>query len=43
MVEAGFAAFSGEWWHFSYGDREWAAIWNKAAALYQQAEEPSPS
>ena len=24
FVEAGFSPFDGEWWHFSYGDREWA-------------------
>ena len=41
MVEAGFAPFTGEWWHFSYGDREWAAIWNQRAALYEQLEEPA--
>ena len=40
MVEAGFAPFTGEWWHFSYGDREWAAIWDQPAALYEQLEEP---
>lgn len=31
MVEEGFAPFYGEWWHFSYGDREWAAFYNKKA------------
>lgn len=41
MVEAGFAPFTGEWWHFSYGDREWAAIWKQGAALYEQLEEPA--
>ncbi len=40
MVEAGFAPFTGEWWHFSYGDREWAAIWGRDAAIYDQVEEP---
>jgi len=25
MVSAGFANFPGEWWHFMYGEREWAA------------------
>jgi D-alanyl-D-alanine dipeptidase len=24
MVSVGFASFDGEWWHFSFGDREWA-------------------
>jgi len=40
MVEAGFAPFTGEWWHFSYGDREWAAIWGRDAAIYEQLESP---
>lgn len=43
MVEAGFAPFTGEWWHFSYGDREWAAIWGRDAALYRQVEDPGPA
>lgn len=34
MVEAGFAPFYGEWWHFSYGDKEWAAMYNKPYAIY---------
>ena len=31
MVSEGFAPFYGEWWHFSYGDREWAAFYEKEA------------
>lgn len=31
MINEGFAPFYGEWWHFSYGDREWAAFYNKKA------------
>lgn len=31
MVREGFAPYYGEWWHFSYGDREWAAFYNKKA------------
>ena len=34
MVTAGFAPFYGEWWHFSYGDREWAAFYERPSALY---------
>ncbi|HCM84235.1 MAG TPA: hypothetical protein DIS76_06675, partial [Rhodospirillaceae bacterium] len=35
MCQAGFAPFLGEWWHFSYGDREWS-WWNRQkTALYQ--------
>lgn len=36
MVKAGFAPFDGEWWHFSYGDREWAAYYNQPTALFNQ-------
>jgi zinc D-Ala-D-Ala dipeptidase len=38
MTAAGFAPFDGEWWHFSYGDREWAAYYNKPYAIYNQIE-----
>lgn len=41
MVEAGFAPFNGEWWHFSYGDREWAAVWGRDAAIYEQRDDPA--
>lgn len=34
LMEQGFAPFYGEWWHFSYGDREWAAFYGKEKALY---------
>lgn len=34
MLEEGFAPFYGEWWHFSYGDREWACFYGKPASLY---------
>lgn len=34
MIEEGFAPFYGEWWHFSYGDREWAAFYSKPQTLY---------
>ncbi|MBA2729095.1 MAG: D-alanyl-D-alanine carboxypeptidase family protein [Parachlamydiaceae bacterium] len=34
MVSEGFAPFYGEWWHFSYGDREWAAFYGHSEALY---------
>lgn len=36
MAQSGFAPFDGEWWHFSFGDREWAYYYNKPAALYEQ-------
>jgi zinc D-Ala-D-Ala dipeptidase len=38
MMESGFAPFNGEWWHFSYGDKEWAAFWNKPHALFDVIE-----
>lgn len=38
MIEGGFAPFDGEWWHFSYGDREWAKVCEKPEAIYQQIE-----
>lgn len=38
MMAAGFAPFDGEWWHFSYGDKEWAYYYNQPAALYKQAD-----
>lgn len=34
MVDAGFAPFYGEWWHFSYGDKEWAAYYKNPKAIY---------
>lgn len=38
MMEAGFAPFDGEWWHFSYGDREWAAYYEQGTAHYAQMD-----
>lgn len=34
MAESGFAPFDGEWWHFSYGDREWAYYYKRLRSLY---------
>ncbi len=36
MKRSGFAPFDGEWWHFSYGDKEWAAYYKKPYAIYDQ-------
>ncbi|HSH55748.1 MAG TPA: M15 family metallopeptidase [Candidatus Limnocylindrales bacterium] len=36
MMSVGFAPYDGEWWHFSYGDKEWAKYYNKPYALYEQ-------
>jgi D-alanyl-D-alanine dipeptidase len=38
MTSVGFAPFDGEWWHFSYGDQEWASYYNKPNAIYNQIE-----
>lgn len=34
MMEFGFAPYPGEWWHFSYGDKEWAKYYNQSNAIY---------
>ncbi len=36
MLAQGFAPYNGEWWHFSYGDREWACFYNQGSAIYDQ-------
>lgn len=36
MMMSGFAPFDGEWWHFSYGDKEWARYYSQENALYGQ-------
>ncbi len=36
MTSVGFAPFNGEWWHFSYGDREWAKFYEKPDAMFAQ-------
>lgn len=36
LMDVGFAPFDGEWWHFSYGDREWAYYYKKDSAIYSQ-------
>ncbi len=34
MTAAGFNNYPAEWWHWSYGDRMWAAYQNKKFAIY---------
>lgn len=34
MLAEGFAPYYGEWWHYSYGDREWAAFYGHSRTLY---------
>jgi D-alanyl-D-alanine dipeptidase len=36
MRAEGFAPFYGEWWHFSYGDKEWAYFYNVGKSLYSE-------
>jgi len=36
MTSVGFAPFDGEWWHFSYGDKEWAYYYKHKKSIYQQ-------
>lgn len=36
MISENFAPFYGEWWHFSYGDKEWAAFYNHDKAIYSE-------
>jgi D-alanyl-D-alanine dipeptidase len=38
LLDVGFAPFYGEWWHFSYGDREWACFYGKPKSLYSPIE-----
>ncbi|MGI6680996.1 MAG: M15 family metallopeptidase [Bdellovibrionota bacterium] len=38
MHEQEFAPFNGEWWHFSYGDREWATLYKKSNAIYDNID-----
>jgi D-alanyl-D-alanine dipeptidase len=38
MMRVGFAPFNGEWWHFSYGDKEWAGYYGEPAAMYEQLD-----
>lgn len=39
MILHGFAPFDGEWWHFSYGDREWACYFERPYAPFGKVEE----
>ncbi len=41
MIAAGFKNFPGEWWHFSYGDKLWAAYSGKNICFYGFITEPA--
>jgi D-alanyl-D-alanine dipeptidase len=36
MTASGFAPYWGEWWHYSFGDREWAVFYDQPNAIYSQ-------
>ncbi|MEK7571297.1 MAG: M15 family metallopeptidase [Patescibacteria group bacterium] len=38
LTDVGFSPFDGEWWHFSYGDREWAYYYKEPYAIYNQKD-----
>ncbi len=40
MLSCGFAPFDGEWWHYSFGDKEWAFYYQKKQAIYEQLSFP---
>lgn len=39
MEEQGFKNYPGEWWHFAYGDRLWAAYANKKQCFYGEIKD----
>lgn len=42
MTQAGFANYPDEWWHWSYGDQEWAQITKQSAAMYGEIRNLDP-
>jgi zinc D-Ala-D-Ala dipeptidase len=36
LSEAGFIDWPGEWWHYSYGDQQWALVTGQAYAIYDK-------
>jgi D-alanyl-D-alanine dipeptidase len=40
MVDAGFAPYPVEWWHFSRGEQWWAATTGAPVAIYDRVEQP---
>ena len=42
MTEAGFMPFFGEYWHFMYGDREWAHFSGLSESLYDKIDFSAP-
>ncbi len=40
MLKSGFYYYPGEWWHYSYGDRMWAAYTGNTFAIYGSIKIP---
>lgn len=40
LHKAGFINYPGEWWHYSYGDRAYAAYGHKPCAIYGRIDNP---
>ncbi len=38
LTEVGFVNTPSEWWHYSYGDREWAIKTNQPSAIYDSCD-----
>lgn len=43
MTDQGFVNFPFEWWHYSYGDQEWAGLTGAPGAIYGLADPPPTS
>ena len=39
MTTAGFTNYPAEWWHYSYGDRMWAAYSHNKISFYNLVDE----
>lgn len=39
LVSSGFAPYQQEWWHYSYGDQNWAIFAGQAQSIYGEATE----
>ncbi|MDQ5913898.1 MAG: zinc D-Ala-D-Ala dipeptidase [Patescibacteria group bacterium] len=38
MLKVGFAPLQSEWWHYSYGDQNWAAFYSEPNSIYDTRE-----
>ncbi|MET1534747.1 M15 family metallopeptidase [Burkholderia sola] len=39
LPRAGFTNYPSEWWHWSFGDRDWAVMQNESPAIYGPVDE----